>query len=457
MSTELSLAKTLLKFVPEMATKPGQYIYCTDDTRAFYDIRTNIRIEVDLVIVEVISVDDITEKVDKQVYYMEPARRFVVYDEPNDQFKTLNNSDEADAVYGSYGLVPFTMRNQITGMNLAPRTLASAVYTSYGESVEAILANSYRLGHKCANITAPYDGYDLMEVPYPFDDYAQPGNVTEVYLDGLLLTEGVDYEINDSILRIIDPSKVHEGDLITFVFTYNATDVPITPQRQMVIEGGYITRSSIPTSKLEKVSDSITEPLSDTVASSKAVNDVYTTLSERIAELEELYKGNYYATAGGNADVIEVSIPGYTETNGTTINVKLTQNLNNGAAIKVNELNNKYIYVNGTQTTGIYQAGQFITLVYDAAEDRYNVKLYTDYKIGTYYYHTRAVGGEAYISFAIPKYIPGVTTLRVYQNNLRLFDTINYTVKDNAIRLLDYTANPGDIFSFEVDVVEQLV
>ena len=86
MSTELSLAKTLLKFVPDMELQPGQYIYCTDCNRAFYDIRDNIRIEVDLVIVAVITVDDITDRVDRRVYYMEPARRFVVWDDDHHEF-----------------------------------------------------------------------------------------------------------------------------------------------------------------------------------------------------------------------------------------------------------------------------------------------------------------------------------------------------------------------------------
>ena len=456
MSTELSLAKTLLKFVPDMELQPGQYIYCTDCNRAFYDIRDNIRIEVDLVIVAVITVDDITDRVDKRVYYMEPARRFVVWDDDHHEFRTLNTSTDADAVYGSYGMVPFTMRSQVTGMNLAPRTLASAVYTSTGESVEALIANSYRLGYKTISIVAPYDGYNMMQIPYPFQDYVQPGNVMELYHNGLRLNEDKDYVVEGLALRILDQHYVYAGDTLTFIFTYNSTNVSSSPQRQMVIEGGYITRHSIPTDRLESVTDSYTLGLSDTVATSKALTDAYTRVNERIDRLETDYKGSYYATAGGTSDIVTVVIPEMPPLqDGTEINVKLTKNLNNGAVLRLNTDENRPIFVNGTRTTGVYRAGELITLVYNLDINAFLVKLYGDYKITTYYYHTRAQGNESIIQFAIPKYVPGITTLRVYQNNLRLFDTINYTVKDNAIRLLEYTAEAGDIFSFEVDVVEK--
>ena len=148
-------------------------------------------------------------------------------------------------------MVPFTMRNQVTGMNLAPRTLASAVYTSTGESVEALIANSYRLGYKTADIVAPYNGYNMMQIPYPFQDYVQPGNVMELYFNGLRLNEDKDFIVQNTTLKILDPEKVNEGDIFTFIFTYNSTNVSANPQRQMVIEGGYITRHSIPTDRLE--------------------------------------------------------------------------------------------------------------------------------------------------------------------------------------------------------------
>ena len=46
MASELSLVKTLLRLVPETNIVPGQYIACTDSTRAFYDISDGVRIEV---------------------------------------------------------------------------------------------------------------------------------------------------------------------------------------------------------------------------------------------------------------------------------------------------------------------------------------------------------------------------------------------------------------------------
>ena len=114
-----------------------------------------------------------------------------------------------------------------------------------------------------------------------------------------------------------------------------------------------------------------------------------------------------------------------------------------------------YVYVNGTRATGLYKKGDYICIVYSAEQNAYNVKLYCDYKITTHSYSVKTGPTLGIIPFYIPQYLPGITTLKVYQNNLRLFDDINYVVYDNTIRLLDYVTNDGDLFVFEVDTIEK--
>ena len=454
MASELSLVKTLLRLVPETNIIPGQYIACTDSTRAFYDISDGVRIEVNFSIEAQLVPDYITDRVLGKVYYLEPVQRFYVYEATG--FRRIFTNEEADALYGSYSMVPFTMENQITGMKLAPRTLASCVYTSSGESVEALIANTYRLGNYVALTKINYSGTSSVLIPFPFDEYFAGGNIMDVYLNGIRLNRQSDYTISaDGMLVFLDPSNIRVNDVVTFDFTFNSTNISGSERYQTVIEGGYITKYSIPTNRLASTTSSYLIDDASTVATAAAVNGVYNKLNDKIDDIATNYRGVYKTVSSGTGDTIVLTIPDINLQDGTEINVKLTRNLNNNAVVRLNTLAETIVYVNGTRATGLYKKGDYICLVYSAEQNAYNVKLYCDYKITTHSYATRVDANLGIIPFYIPQYLPGITTLRVYQNNLRLFDDINYVVYDNTIRLLDYTTNDGDLFVFEVDTVEK--
>ena len=402
METELSLVKTNIKSVSHTPIVAGQYIYCTDSVRAFYDVSDNSRIEVLFSIEDKVVPDYIIDRVINKVYYLEPVHRFYVYETTG--FRRIITNKEADAIYGSYGLIPFTMEEQLTGIKLAPRTLASCVYTAKGESVESLIANTYRLGNMIMLSKITANNIPSIPIPFPFTDYFIGGNLMEVYYNGIRINKDSDYLVSDEdSLVFLSPINVRANDVVTFDFKFNSTNTSSSERYQTVIEGGYLTNKSVSIDKLEKITDSYLLNDNTIVATAAAVNAAYNKVNDRISEIITEYKGSYKTESAGTSDILQLSIPNINLQDGTEINVKLSKDLNNEAVCRLNTNSDVPIYINGTRATGLYKKGDYICLVYSAIQNCYNIKLYCDYKITTYFYSIAVNENENIIPFYIPQ------------------------------------------------------
>lgn len=162
-----------------------------------------------------------------------------------------------------------------------PISIADNIYDNNGMTVQERLDNMTRVGFSTTYVRAETDDQSSFEFEYPFPDYNSGGNYIEVRI-GTTYVDKSRYEIVDdksadnhvykATLNFIDES-LEMGRAINILFIYNSADTSAGPNQYMY--GSLIANGSIPTGKLEKVSDNYMLPDSTSIASSKAVYNLY--------------------------------------------------------------------------------------------------------------------------------------------------------------------------------------
>ena len=169
-----------------------------------------------------------------------------------------------------------------TGANIyLPISKADAVYDNNGITVQERLDNMTRIGFTTSYVRATTDHQSSFEFTYPFKDYSAGGNYIEVkigstYIDKaryeIIDNKSTDGHIYTATINFIDES-IDIGRAVNFLFIYNSADV--SNGNNLYLYGGNIANNSIPSGKIEKVSDSFTLPDSTCLASSKALYNLY--------------------------------------------------------------------------------------------------------------------------------------------------------------------------------------
>ena len=348
-------------------------------------------------------------------------------------------------------MIPTTIVDN-QGVLYAPRTLSSNVFTESGESIDVRLKSFSRVGMATRHVIATEERQQSFVIPYPFENYIAEGNSFWIYVGGIMVDSRRYYVSDDGhTLTFIDSDDYVEKDrTCTFLFWYNSS----TPDTGvlLVMDGKYITPYSIETNRLANVSDAINLNDPTAVASSKAVKTLYDVLSKRIDSIA----GNksISATSTGTATELVVKVsPNYELADTNNIYLRLHVNLGASATLKINDYPAFPIYSGNTKVSSGPQAGDILELSFNALENRFYVYNTTRYRIEKTNYIYYANEGETRIGFNIPSYNALVDNLHVYQNNMRLFDQVNYYLNETSIDLIGYETEADDVFVFEVDRV----
>lgn len=410
---------------------------------------------------------NITEDIIKQVGEMNAKEMDMTIILPNDEEYTLNLADLLGFIYNKMittntdandiasihenlsDLIPAISQDN-EGKRYAFITTTDQVYSRNGETVTERLKAICRLGMVNAFVEATEDNQMSFRIPYPFEEFEAEGNYFEVCIGSVIVTPDR-YSVENGVLTFaLEEDAVKKGRSIMFRFWFNSS----TPDANalLVMDGRYIADRSIPTYKLQGLSNDINNPNPYGIATSLAVKSLYDILSSRMNKVAADIAS--FVTSTGTGEALIVTIPYFSLKDQHVIYLRLHENISNNATLKVNDNEAYPIYVNDEPISEGVAAGTILSLCYNESEGRFQVFSDTSkYRVASYNSNYYAAAGENIINFSIPEFNPSLDKLNVYQNNMRLFQDINYILGTNFIQLIDYVTDANDFFYFEVDRV----
>ena len=166
-----------------------------------------------------------------------------------------------------------------------PITSADNVYDKNGNSIQARLDNMVKLGFSVSYVYSTTNNQTSFEFDYPFEDYPDMLEVRigTTYVDNsrYQITKHYDAEghYTSGTLDFIGES-IEDGRRIDLVWIFNT--VYENGGKLEFMSGSKIADSTIPICKLEKYSDSYCYPDGNSVATSKALANLYKDLTEAI-------------------------------------------------------------------------------------------------------------------------------------------------------------------------------
>ena len=166
-----------------------------------------------------------------------------------------------------------------------PVTLADNVYDKSGNSIQSTLDNMTRLGFSTSYIYATQEDQTSFEFEYPFEDYPDmlEVRVGTTYVDNTRYQITKHYDIEGhyktATLDFIGES-IEIGRRIDLIWIYNSAYQE--GSKVTFMAGSKIADSTISIAKLEKYSDSYSYADSNSVATSKALCNLYADLTSAI-------------------------------------------------------------------------------------------------------------------------------------------------------------------------------
>lgn len=343
-----------------------------------------------------------------------------------------------------------------------PITSADNVFDNEGISIQSRLDNMTRLGFAISYLYANTHNQQEFTFTYPFEDYP---DMLEVRI-GTVFVDRTRYTITNHE----DEDGHYRTGTITFINNGAINDIKVEKNRRIdliwifnsayqkdskleFMSGSKIANFSIPTCKLQSVSNSYLLPNSDFIASSKALYDAYMSLMGMITEDGSAYVG---------IDTSDSS---------TSINVQINVDVEN---LNFDEVAENHIFYIIPKTDKICPANDYIDMtvrfdngsiyvaplfklqlldgskieklksnkVYKFAYDHDNDQMYllnVD-EVG------KTINTERYIYdcedglYVIPysdfvNYNKDTDTLHIYRNGVRLFRDIDYQLNETTKEL----------------------
>ena len=437
----------------------GQILYCADIPETYYDTSAGNRVVLNKVVYSYADSDRLSiasERLDSEALYIVTSTgSFFRWSLSTDWVPVMYTSDLNGVLDLVENLVPSTVVQ--FGTSIAPRTLASQVFTKQGERVEDLLNDISRVGKTYRFIEIKEEGQTEFDLPLPFNNYLELGNYIELYVGSVWISPKrysieIDNSTPVSTAKIIfnEPEDMLElGREISVVYTYNTARTKDTVYAGS--NGSYIIDGTIPISKMEKYSDEYMLNDGSSVATSRAIFSVYNTINEKLTAVA----GNLiaYAISYNTGSELKADIENYTLVDNSTIYLTLHTDIITGATLSVNGSAPIPIYLNYKEMirTGLTK-GDVLSLTYSKIYGKFFVNSSMAYRLVHFSQTYECYGGDSTIAIDIPEFQPGYDNLTVSHNNLKLYEGINYTLDGRNI-ILNYSANVGDIIEICFDKI----
>ena len=353
--------------------------------------------------------------------------------------ETENYEEILDKIFGSDPSPINPLLTDVNGDVILPITIANNVYDKNGISLQTKLDSITRVGFASTFVTAETTSYQF-NFKYPFENYRQDGNHVEVRIGGTIINKSryyfVDGEPTDDgqipveSTIVFNDHAIEKGRTISFLFIYNAAADGSTYH---IMSGANIASHSLPSTALEKMSDSFCYPDPTSVASSKALYSLYMTLSEAIAN------SNNYSTFAVDkstfaTEIVITTNPNFVLAEGSSITVLFNTEKKNSAGYRFQVNNVPYeLYYGGELLNKTIPANTMLKLYY--YNNKFYVKSFNDYKLSAnrFFYTTKDQETEiSYNGLAINSPEPEIF---VYRNGVRLFEGIDYKLDRDASKI----------------------
>lgn len=275
-----ALAQTKELIIDNVGDNPSYHIYISDQKD-----RTKLIDITELIIKEVFPIIDadnfkisIEGALDAQnlkfiINYI--YKRFLMPDDPNG----FNYKNDLDKLYDP--LTKSVLLKDTDNTIYLPVTTTDNVFDSAGRSLQERLDNMIRVGFSTSYIRATTQSQTSFQIQYPFPDYSDGGNYIEVrigttYIDSsryeIIDEKSSDGHVYNATLNLIDEG-LENGRAINLLFIYNSADTSNGINEYMY--GGLLANNSVSINKLEKSSDRYDLADSTSVATSKALFNLY--------------------------------------------------------------------------------------------------------------------------------------------------------------------------------------
>jgi hypothetical protein len=348
-----------------------------------------------------------------------------------------------------------TLLRDAQGDVILPVTFADNVFYKNGKTLQDNFNESTRLGIKRTTFytKANTKAYTF---DYPFNNYMDDIDVrwNSVYLDAskYSITPNINNDGNFSsgTITLISDGAVGNNEQVDLIFTYNAKAYQDSKYEYM--DGKNISIRSIPSSRLEKTSNEYSLDDETSIATSKALYNLYLDIVELLDN--NSMNVSYNVDMSGNSRVIKItSDTNIVEEDYFLCNVLLDtkKRFDSTAVITYGTSSTKVDIVDavGKDLTRGLPAGKIAKFLWIKSENK--LKLITsdlsNLRSSRWVY--KCLESEKTICYCGMNYELGAC-ITVYKNGLRLFEDIDYSIntKDETITLFNQTTD-GDVIVFE--------
>ena len=327
-----------------------------------------------------------------------------------------------------------------------PVTSADAVFDDQGRSLQDRLRNISRVGFANDYIKIANACLNIIEITYPFMNYRETGNYIELRI-GTTIIDKSRYQIIDnkdedgnSYSGTITFFNEHfqKGRRIDILYIYNAQDIN---NNVVAIDGGQIIPGTLNSTKLEKVSDRFTLPDSTSIATSKALYDMYLNLTDLFdkAHARAIFVKDDYENSN---DIITVDLQHdaiLVDERYFLLHVLLACKKDPESTLRLlyldrdNHLINKDLSINIPGGAGKNRLLKFLV-----NENEAICLSNSELKLESHRYIYSCMNQEDTISFHGLEYTKDCV-LRVYRNGVKLFQDLDYRLDMEAESIFLYT------------------
>ena len=354
---------------------------------------------------------------------------------PNPEFEDKDKIlDIIDMIKNGDPKIISTVLTDVNNNIILPITSADNVYDKNGNSLQAKIDSITRVGFATSFVVTRESG-NSFEFEYPFENYRKNGNHVEVRIGGTIVNKARYYFIDgdpsdkgDIPTRaniVFTDHAIEKGRTISFLFIYNAASNGSTYE---IIDGSSIADGSLPSSKLDKVSDSFCYADPTSVATSKALYDLYVTLSQAIAD-SSMY-AMFAEDTSSSASTITVTVPSnFNLQNGSSLSILTKCQKNAGCTISINGGTALPIHTSNGALSSKLSGSKIFKFYY--SNGKMFLKSLSDYKISSNRWFKNLADKDTVVSYKGLNVIDEADIF-VYRNGVRLFEGIDYKINRAA-------------------------
>ena len=347
-----------------------------------------------------------------------------------------------------------TLLRDLEGRVVLPVTLADNVFFSNGKTLEDNYKETPQL--VVSKTSTIVDDTNTIVFDYPFNKY---NGFIEVRINGEYI-QSENYNIEENVIDndgnfytgtiTLNESLEDINNIVDILFIYNT----YTEETQKNIDGKLLNIHSIPSTRLEKKSDSYLLQDSGSLATSTAVYNLYKDIlelnsqqAENIVWCTDISEYDNFIHIQSDKNIVEY------DAFICNVFIGKAKKYNATALIKYNETDaetNIFIYdTYGRILSKGLPAGKIARFLWIKSENCLRL-INTDIDaLRKTKYIYKCLDNETKISYSLMDYIIGAD-ISVYKNGLRLFEDIDYSIntKEENITLYNPTRN-DDMIVFE--------